>query len=61
VVDLLRDPSADVLDAFHAWLVVGSVVVMAGALVLSAAGPGLAWSLLVLAATPWVTVVGYDL
>ena len=49
------------VDPFHAWLVVGSVVVMAGALVLSAAGLDLVWSLLVLAATPWVTVVGYEL
>jgi len=49
------------VDPFHAWLIVGSVVVMAGALVLSAAGLDLVWSLLVLAATPWVTVVGYEL
>jgi hypothetical protein len=39
----------------------GSVVVMVGALLLSAAGLDLTWSLLVLAATPWVTVVGYEL
>jgi hypothetical protein len=49
------------VDPFHAWLIVGSVVVMVGALLLSAAGLDLTWSLLVLAATPWVTVVGYEL
>ncbi len=49
------------VDGFHAWLIAGSVVVMVGALLLSAAGMELTWSLLLLAATPWVTVVGYEL
>ena len=49
------------VDPFHAWLIAGSVLVMVAAPVLSAAGLGLAWSLLVLAATPWVSVVGYEL
>ena len=48
------------IDPFHAWLVIGSAAVLVGALLLGAAGLPLVWCLLVMAATPWVTVVGYE-
>ena len=49
------------VDPFHLSLLTGSAAVVAASLVLSAAGLHLTWSLLVLAATPWVSVVGYEL
>jgi low temperature requirement protein LtrA len=48
------------LDPFHLVLVAGTVVVLVGAVLLSAAGLGLSWSILVLALAPLVTVVGYE-
>jgi low temperature requirement protein LtrA len=48
------------IDAFHLLLVALTVVVVAAALGLSAAGVSLTWTLLVLALAPWVTVVGYE-
>ncbi len=48
------------LDPFHLLLVALSAVVVAAALALSAAGVSLTVTLLVLALTPWVTVVGYE-
>ena len=47
-------------DAFHLILITGTVAVIAGAVLLSSAGLGLGWSLLVLALAPLVTVVGYE-
>ena len=47
-------------DAFHLILIAGTVVVIGGAVLLSSAGLGLSWSLLVLALAPLVTVVGYE-
>ena len=48
-------------DPFHVVLLAGSAAVLGGSLLLAAAGASLPWSLLVLALTPWVTVVGYEL
>ena len=48
------------IDAFHLILIAGTVVVIAGAVLLSSAGLGLSWCLLVLALAPLVTVVGYE-
>ena len=47
-------------DPFHTVLIAGSVVVLALAVALAAAGVSLVWCLAVLALTPWVTVVGYE-
>jgi len=47
-------------DPFHLLLVLGTVVVAAAALALSMAGVALPIALMVLALTPWVTVVGYE-
>ncbi len=47
-------------DAFHVVLITGSAVVIAAAIGLAAGGVPLAWCVLVLAATPWVTVIGYE-
>ncbi len=48
------------MDPFHLVLIAGTVVVLVGAVLLSAAGLGLTWSLLLLALAPLVTVVGYE-
>ena len=48
------------VDPFHVVLVAGSAVVLAAGVVMAAAGASLTWSLLVVALTPWVTVVGYE-
>jgi low temperature requirement protein LtrA len=48
------------VDPFHVWLVIGSAVVLAIGVAMTAAGASLTWSLLVVALTPWVTVVGYE-
>jgi low temperature requirement protein LtrA len=47
-------------DPFHVLLVTLSAVVLVAGVALSAAGASLTWSLLVVALTPWVTVVGYE-
>jgi low temperature requirement protein LtrA len=47
-------------DPFHLLLIAGSAVVIAAAIAMAAAGVDLVWCLLVLALTPWVTVVGYE-
>jgi low temperature requirement protein LtrA len=49
------------MDPFHLLLIGGSAAVIALALLLAAAGVPLAWCLLMLSFTPWVTVVGYEL
>ncbi|KQW47729.1 hypothetical protein ASC77_14970 [Nocardioides sp. Root1257] len=47
-------------DPFHVVLFLISTVVLAAGVVLVASGASLTWSLLVVALTPWVTVVGYE-
>jgi low temperature requirement protein LtrA len=49
------------LDPFHLVLIAGSAVVLVAGVALAAAGVALTWSLVVVALTPWVTVVGYEL
>ena len=48
------------MDPFHLLLIALTGVVVALAIVLSASGVSLTWTLLVLALAPWVTVVGYE-
>jgi low temperature requirement protein LtrA len=48
------------VDPFHLWLVLGSVVTLAAGIALVAAGGSLVWALMIVALTPWVTVVGYE-
>ena len=48
------------LDPFHLVLIAGTAVVLVGTVLLSAAGLGLSWSLLVLSLAPLVTVIGYE-
>ncbi len=48
------------MDPFHLLLIAGTVVVLVGAILLSAAGLGLTWCLLLLSLAPLVTVVGYE-
>ena len=48
-------------DPFHWLLVAGSAAVLLAAVGLASAGASLAVSLAVLALTPWVTVVGYEM
>jgi low temperature requirement protein LtrA len=47
-------------DPFHLVLVGVSGLVVAGSVALAVVGAPLVWCLLVLALTPWVTVVGYE-
>ena len=49
------------LDPFHLLLLALTAVIVGGAVLLAAAGVSLALSLTVLALSPWVTVVGYEL
>jgi low temperature requirement protein LtrA len=49
------------LDPFHLVLVALTAVIVGAAVLLAAAGVSLAVSLTVLALSPWVTVVGYEL
>jgi low temperature requirement protein LtrA len=49
------------LDRFHLWLVAGSAALLAAPVGLAAAGASMAWCLVVLSLSPWVTVVGYEL
>ncbi|MDF1604366.1 low temperature requirement protein A [Nocardioides sp. YIM 152315] len=48
------------LDPFHLVVIAGSAAVLVLGVALVAAGASLSWSLLVVACTPWVTVVGYE-
>lgn len=48
------------VDPFHVWLIAGSAAVLVASVALAAAGATMAWCLLVVALTPWVTVVGYE-
>jgi low temperature requirement protein LtrA len=47
-------------DPFHLLLLGLSAAVVAAAVVMATAGAPMVWCLAVLAATPWVTVVGYE-
>ena len=49
------------LEPFHVALIAGSAAVLVASITLAAGGATKAWCLLVLALTPWVTVVGYQL
>jgi low temperature requirement protein LtrA len=49
------------MDRFHLWLIAGSIVLLAASVALAAVGVSMPWCLVVLAATPWVTVLGYEL
>jgi low temperature requirement protein LtrA len=49
------------LDPFHFLLAAITAVIVGGAVLLAASGASLALSLAVLALSPWVTVVGYEL
>jgi low temperature requirement protein LtrA len=49
------------LDPFHLWLIAATVVLLVAPLVLAGAGVSMAWCLVVLGLSPWVTVVGYEL
>ena len=49
------------LDPLHWWIISGTTVVMAAAIGLSVAGAPLPVSLLVLALSPWLTVVAYEI
>ncbi len=48
------------IDAFHVLLIVGSAAVIGASIAMAAADVDLIWCLLVLALTPWVTVIGYE-
>jgi low temperature requirement protein LtrA len=49
------------LDRFHLLLLGGSAVLLAAPVALAAAGASMAWCLVVLSLSPWVTVIGYEL
>ncbi|WP_377319902.1 low temperature requirement protein A [Pimelobacter simplex] len=48
-------------DSLHLLLIAGSAALVIASVLLATAGVSLVWCLLVLALTPWVTVVGYEL
>jgi low temperature requirement protein LtrA len=48
-------------DGFHLTLLTGSAALLVAPLVLASAGASMAWCLLVLSLSPWLTVVGYEL
>ncbi|MFC7360259.1 low temperature requirement protein A [Nocardioides astragali] len=48
-------------DPLHAWLLVGTLVVLVAAWLLAASGAPLSTALVVLMLAPWVTVLGYEL
>jgi low temperature requirement protein LtrA len=47
-------------DPFHALLIAVTAVIVAGSVLMAAAGVPLVWCLAVLSTAPWVTVVGYE-
>ena len=49
------------LDRFHFWLLAGTAVPLVVPLVMAANGAEMAWCLVVLSLSPWVSVVGYEL
>jgi hypothetical protein len=48
-------------DRFHLWLIAGTAALLVAPLLLAGAGVSMAWCLVVLSLSPWVTVVGYEL
>ena len=48
-------------DPFHLTMIAVTAVVLAAPLLLASAGASMAWCLVVLSLSPWVTVVGYEL
>ena len=48
------------VDPFHLLLVAASAVVIVASVVLASVGLSMQWCIAVLALTPWVTVVGYE-
>lgn len=48
-------------DPFHLWLIAGTALLLVAPLPLAAGGVSMAWCLVVLSLSPWVTVVGYEL
>lgn len=61
VTYLLYAALARTFDGFHLFLLAISVGVLIASVAMAASGVALSWSLLVLALTPWVTVIGYEL
>jgi low temperature requirement protein LtrA len=49
------------LDPLHLWILGGTALVVAGAVALSVAGVSLPVTVLVLAASPWLSVVAYEI
>jgi low temperature requirement protein LtrA len=49
------------VDPFHVLLLTGTGVVLVASVAIAAAGASLAWCLLVLALSPWISVLGYEL
>jgi low temperature requirement protein LtrA len=49
------------LDPFHLWLIAGTAVLLVTPIGMAAAGASMAWCLVALSLSPWVTVVGYEL
>ena len=47
-------------DPFHVLLIVGSFAVLGVGVAMAAAGVSMVWCVVVLALTPWVTVLGYE-
>ncbi|WP_240644064.1 low temperature requirement protein A [Antribacter gilvus] len=47
-------------DAFHVWLVLGAVALLAGAVVAAGLGVDMAWALLLVMLAPAVSVVGFE-
>ncbi len=48
------------LDPFHLWLLAGTAVLLVVPLVMASAGASMAWCLVALSASPWVSVIGYE-
>ncbi len=47
-------------DPFHLLLIAGTLVVLAAGVAMAGAGVSMVWCVLVLALTPWVSVLGYE-
>jgi low temperature requirement protein LtrA len=60
IMFLLYAQLTHTVDPFHLLLILGSAIVLGVGVALVVAGVPLAWSLVVVALTPWVTVVGYE-
>lgn len=60
-VFVMYSSSVRSIDTFHIVLITGSAACVVTSLVMAASGAPLIYALAVLAMTPWVTVVGYEL